>query len=41
MHELSKFNIFIPLRPVAPTEGGRRGQALKVERDLNNVGNII
>ena len=41
MHQLSKLNLFIPLRPVAPIEGGRRGQELKVERDLNTVGNII
>jgi len=30
----SKLNLFIPVRPVAPIEGGRRGQELKFEREV-------
>jgi hypothetical protein len=41
LHQWSILNLFIPLRPDAPIEGGWRGQELKFERDLNTVGKII
>jgi hypothetical protein len=38
---IEQIESFHPLRPVAPVEGRRQGQVLKVERDLSTVGNIL